>query len=109
MRTISRKRLADFWELHPDSKMPLEGWFKAVLNADWASLIDVRKNFPHADGIELKCGLVITVFNAGGNKFRIITRIIYPYRRIYVKAVLTHKQYDSNQWKAQLCREYMNE
>ena len=105
MRVISRKRLAEFWSDHPDARKPLEAWYKLSLKADWASLADVRKVFPHADGVELDCGLLVTVFNIGGNKYRLITRVIYPYRRIYVKVVLTHKDYDRDHWKVKLCQE----
>jgi mRNA-degrading endonuclease HigB of HigAB toxin-antitoxin module len=38
-----------------------------------------------------------------------ITRIIYPYRRIDVKAVLTHREYDRDNWKVKLCREYTSD
>lgn len=40
-------------------------------------------------------------FNAGGNKYRLIARVIYEYHRVYVKRVLTHRQYDAGKWKGQ--------
>jgi mRNA interferase HigB len=109
MRVISRKRLAEFWKKHPDSERQLRIWFKVALAADWSSLAEVRKDFGHADGVELDCGLVVTVFNVGGNKYRLITRIIYPYRRVYTKLVLTHNEYDRPNWKVKLCREHLQQ
>ena len=109
MRVISRKRLAEFWKRFPDARTPLLAWYKLALKADWASLPDVRVNFPQADGVELYCGLVVTVFNIRGNNYRLITRIIYPYRRIYVKAVLSHQEYDRENWKVKLCREHTSD
>jgi mRNA interferase HigB len=106
MRVISRKRLREFWERYPDAKKPLDAWYRITLKADWGTLQQVREAFPHADGIELYCGLLVTVFNVGGNKYRLVTRIIYRYRRVYVKLVLTHRDYDKPAWKAHLCREY---
>jgi mRNA interferase HigB len=38
-------------------------------------------------------------FNIGGNKYRLITAIHYNRKRVYVRHVLTHKEYDRGQWK----------
>jgi mRNA interferase HigB len=105
MRVISKPRLRAFWQNHPDAEKPLLAWWKAALKADWTSIQDVRRTFPHADAVELYCGLVVTVFNVGGNKYRLISRIIYEYRRVYVKLVLTHAEYNREKWKVQLCRD----
>jgi mRNA interferase HigB len=105
MRVISRPRLRKFWEAHPDAERPLKAWWKVALAADWADVQQVRAVYPHADAVKLDCDLLVTVFNIGGNKYRLVTRVIYEYRRIYIKAVLTHREYDSEKWKDQLCRE----
>src|SRR5437763_489797 len=105
MRVISQKRLREFWQRCRDAEGPLRSWYKIALTADWASIQQVRKTFPQADAVRLKGGLVVTVFNIGGNKYRLIARVIYEYRRIYVKRVLTHVEYDQNKWKEQLCGE----
>jgi mRNA interferase HigB len=102
MRVISKARLRDFWQAHPDAEKPLTTWWKIAGRADWASIQEVRATFPHADAVELESGLTVTVFNIGGNKYRLIARIIYDYRRIYVKRVLTHREYDSRKWEAQV-------
>lgn len=34
------------------------------------------------------------VFNIGGNKFRLVVRINYPYRVVYIRFVGTHEEYD---------------
>jgi mRNA interferase HigB len=98
-------RLREFWEKWPDARLALSAWYKVADKASWTSPQDVRQSFRHADGISLNCGIEATVFNVGGNKYRLITRIDYSKYRIYVKLVLTHKQYDTDKWKAQLCRE----
>jgi mRNA interferase HigB len=105
VRVISKRRLREFWERYPDSQAPLTAWFKVARKADWDSLPAVRRTYASADGITLHCGIVVTVFNVGGNKHRLITRIAYEYRTVYVKMVLTHKDYDKDNWKDQLCRE----
>jgi mRNA-degrading endonuclease HigB of HigAB toxin-antitoxin module len=55
------------------------------------------------DGFNLECGVPVVVFNIGGNKFRLVARIYYDFGRVYVKTVLTHKEYDDANWKEQIC------
>jgi len=61
---------------------------------DFGSIEEVRSVFPSAD----KVGK-LTVFNIGGNKVRLITAIHYNRKKIYIRAVLTHKEYDEGSWK----------
>lgn len=39
------------------------------------------------------------VFNIGGNKYRLVTRILYPSQKVFILKVMTHKEYDENKWK----------
>ena len=41
----------------------------------------------------------LTVFNIGGNKARLITALHYNRRKVYIRAVLTHAEYDAGKWK----------
>ena len=61
---------------------------------NFASLAEARTVFPTAD----KVGK-LTVFNIGGTKARLITAIHYNRRKVYIRAALTHEEYDQNQWK----------
>ena len=94
MHIISRKRLNDFAEKHLDAKEPLARWYRLVKNKDFSNFNHLRETFPSAD----KVGK-LTVFNIGGNKIRLVAAIHYNRRKIYVRAVLTHAQYDEHQWK----------
>jgi mRNA interferase HigB len=69
------------------------------VSADWSDLQDVRRTYSHADGIRTESGDLLTVFNIGGNKYRLIARIRYDYELINVRAVLTHEEYDESRWK----------
>ena len=62
--------------------------------ARWRNLDEVQEIYPHADPVG-DC----TVFNIGGNKYRLVSKIRYQYQRIYVIHVLTHKDYDKGKWK----------
>ena len=83
----------------------MTSWWKVAQAADWKSIQDVRRTFPQADAVELRDGTVITVFNVGGNKYRLLCGIVYRYHVVYVRLVLTHKEYTRGNWKVQLCRE----
>lgn len=102
MRVISKKRLKDFWEGLPAAKMALEQWYKIVGSADWRHFSDIRKTFNHADLAKTNKGYPVVIFDVGGNKYRIIAAVHYDRKICYVLRVLTHKQYDTNQWKKEL-------
>ena len=99
MRVISLKPLREFWRRHADAEEPLRLWYKTATGADWPSLRDVRQTYPHADGVRTAAGETLTVFNIGGNKYRLIARIRYDYRLVNVRAVMTHQEYDEGKWK----------
>lgn len=94
MRIISKKRLKEFWEKHPDAKEPLLAWYRITEKARWQSLADTRQDFSHADLVG-----VCTVFNIKGNHYRLITAIKYYSQTVYILHVLTHPEYDKGRWK----------
>ena len=40
------------------------------------------------------------VFNIGGNKYRLATRILYPSQKIFILKCMTHAEYDEDEWKS---------
>ena len=94
MHVITRKRLSDFAKRHPDTKTSLERWYRLMKQGRFHTFAELRTRFPHADQVG---GL--TVFNIGGNKARLVAAIHYIRQRIYIRAVLTHDEYDRGKWK----------
>lgn len=93
MRIIAKRTLRQFWENHPrgaEAKTPLQVWHSVVEEADWAAPADVKETY--GDASILKNSRV--VFNIAGNKFRLVVRINYPYRVVYIRFVGTHAEYD---------------
>lgn len=39
------------------------------------------------------------VFNIGGNKYRLVCAIAFQPALVWVKAVLSHREYDKGAWK----------
>ena len=94
MHIISRKALRQFWEKHPDAKNPLQRWYKIVRQTEFRNFAELRRTFPSAD----KVGDLV-VFNIGGNKYRLIVSIHFNRGKVYVRHVLTHREYDQEGWK----------
>ncbi len=94
MRIISEKTIKEFWEQHKESEAAMKNWISKVRDSDWQNFSDVRQTFNSAD-IYSRC----VVFNLGGNKYRIIAMIEYKKHLVFIRAVLTHKEYDKDKWK----------
>lgn len=94
MHVLSRPRLETFWKKHPDANASLRAWYKRAKLAKWRSFNDLREVFPSADNVGN-----LTVFNIAGNKYRLIALIDYEYQKVFVRAILTHAEYDKEGWK----------
>ena len=99
MRVISLKRLREFWDRHPDAELPLRLWYKTACAAEWGRLNDVRRTYSHADAVRTSRGETLTVFNIGGNKYRLVARIRFDFGLVNVRRVMTHAKYDEGDWK----------
>lgn len=94
MHVITRKRLREFAAKHREAAEPLGVWFKLISTHDFGSFSELRRVFGSVD----KVGR-FTVFDIGGNKFRLIAAIHYNRKKIYIRHVLTHAEYDQDKWK----------
>lgn len=94
MRVITRKRLNEFAEKHPDTKSALQNWYKHAKANDLKSFAELRNIFESANRVGK-----LTIFNIGGNKVRLIAAIHYNRQIIYIRAVLLHNEYDEGKWK----------
>jgi mRNA interferase HigB len=94
MHVITRKRLNVFADKYPETRSALAHWYRAVKQHNFTSFADLRTYFPSADQVGK-----LTIFNIGGNKVRLITTIHYNRRKLYIRAVLTHAEYDQGKWK----------
>jgi len=92
MRIIAVSTLREFWARpgRDDAGQPLRSWVKVVKAADWSRPTDIKRMFRSAD--ILSNGRA--VFDIGGNKYRLVAAIHYRGKRIYVRFIGTHKEYD---------------
>lgn len=94
MHIITRKRLLEFARKHPETESALEHWYRIMKHSNFDNFASLRSTFPSADGVGK-----LTVFNIGGNKARLIAAIHYNRRKVYIRHVLTHEEYDKGKWK----------
>ena len=94
MHVISRKALRKFWQQHPDSESALSRWFKIMQRSDFNGFGALRTTFPSAD----KVGDLI-VFNIGGNKYRLLASVHFNRGKVYIRHLLTHRDYERGTWK----------
>ncbi len=74
----------------PLAKIPLNNWYEKVRVANWKNFTEVKNTFGTADFI----GNNRYVFNIVGNNFRIIALIHFNIRTIFIRAILTHSEYN---------------
>lgn len=94
MKLISNSRLTGFAQIYPESTTVLQAWRRVIEKNSFQNWSELKQTFNSVDKVD-----DLTVFNVGGNKYRIIAFIRFAKQIIYIKHVLTHNQYDKGQWK----------
>jgi len=94
MHIITRKRLNEFASKYPDAVSALEHGYRLMKTRRISNFAELRELFPSDDQVANK-----TVFNIGGNKYRLIAAVHHNRGRVYIRAILTHREYDKGNWK----------
>jgi mRNA interferase HigB len=99
MRLIGQDVLTKAIRRHSDARSWLQAWTATVQDAIWQNIDDLRDDYPSADGVKLKTGVVVTIFNVKGNEYRLLTNANYKAQIMIVLEFLTHAEYDKDRWK----------
>lgn len=94
MHVITRKRLREFCDEYVESEDSLSRWYKIVSTGRFGSFSELRNTFNSVD----KAGK-FTIFNVGGNHYRVIAVLHYNRQKLCIRHVLTHAEYDRGGWK----------
>ncbi len=94
MRVISIGRIREFIEEHPESERMLLAWHTAIRSGTWRNFPDLKNTFGNADLVGRR-----TVFDIMNNRYRLIARVNYRTKTVFVLHILTHKEYDKGDWK----------
>lgn len=102
MRVISRKKLREFWQRHPDSRAELTKWFKIVESAKWQHFAEVRAVFSRADTVRVGSGNTVTIFDICGTNYRLVVKFHYNRQIAYILKCMGHEEYGRERWKGEL-------
>ena len=90
MVVISYRTIRQYIDKHKVVEDQLNNWYIIAEKSDWANFNELRQMFNSVDAV----GNDLYVFNIKGNEYRLIVRIIFRVRTIYIKFIGTHKEYD---------------
>jgi mRNA interferase HigB len=90
VRIIAKRTLRALWVRYPRVRGPLEAWHQEVVQANWASPSEVKAQFRSASILKGSRA----VFNIAGNQYRLVVKINYAYRIVYIRFLGTHQDYD---------------
>lgn len=98
MHVITRKRLNEFVEQKDETAKPaLERWYRLMKKGNFHSPAELLQTFS-----PIKVDRVdnLTVFDIGGRTAsRLIAAIHYNRKKVYIRHVLTHSEYEKGKWK----------
>lgn len=94
MKLVSNKPLREFAGIYPDADEPFRAFRQKVEKGMFGNFAELRAAFAGVDRVGERY-----VFNIGGNKYRLIAGIHFAAERLFVKAILTHTEYDKGAWK----------
>jgi mRNA interferase HigB len=95
MKIISNSALRAFAANHPQGEAPLQGWRRVIEKNSFANWAELKAAFNAVDKVN-----ELAVFDIGGNKYRLMAYIRFEKQILYIKAVLTHREYDKGAWKS---------
>jgi mRNA interferase HigB len=95
MRIVSRKALREATAQHSEWGASLNAWYKITKNADWKNFADVRNSWRNSDVVG-----PLVFFDISNNKCRLIATIKYKWKMVYIRAILSHAEYD-REWQKQ--------
>ncbi|NMC84220.1 MAG: type II toxin-antitoxin system HigB family toxin [Anaerolineaceae bacterium] len=90
MRIISRRRLVEFWEAHPDAEPPLRAWYTEAKKASWNSPAEIKAIYRSVSILPNNR----VVFNIKGNTYRLVVVVEYSQEKMFIRFVGTHAEYD---------------
>jgi mRNA interferase HigB len=91
MQIIAKRVLREFWIRHNQAEAPLRAWYALVDKVEWSGPQDVKDRF--GTTVDFVSDNRI-IFDIGGNKYRLIVHVAYRFKRVLIKFVGTHEEYN---------------
>lgn len=93
MRIIKEKTIYNFAKSHADAFEPLKEWIHTVRKAQWDNFAEMKQSFNSVDNV----GNHRYVFNIKGNDYRIVAIVQFIPKRVFIRFIGTHAEYDKIQ------------
>jgi mRNA interferase HigB len=90
VNVISLKQIKDFGKKYADSREALSSWYYEACAADWKIPQDIKDRYHSASFL----GNNVVIFNIKGNKYRLVTKVSYQNKIVFIKWLGTHAEYD---------------
>jgi mRNA interferase HigB len=95
MHVVSHKAIRIFCQEHAAARSPMDHWYRVAKRASWTSFTEVKQTFNTADFVAPH-----VVFDIGGNKYRLIAEINFSRSVLFIRRIMTHKEYVKGAWKS---------
>jgi mRNA interferase HigB len=95
VHVVSHKAIRIFCQKHREAANAMDHWYRVAKRAAWASFADVKHSFNTADWVA-----PYVVFDIGGNQYRLIAEIHFGRRVLFIRGIMTHKEYVRGAWKS---------
>jgi len=95
VHVVSHKAIRIFCAEHPSARGAMDRWYRVAKRAIWSSFADVKQSFNTADFVAPH-----VVFDIGGNKYRLIAEMNFARRVLFIRGIMTHKEYVKGGWKS---------
>ena len=94
MHVISQQRIWEAKRKFPSAESALDGWYRIIKRNTICNFADLKRYFNSVDKVDN-----LYVFNINGNNLRLIASIHFNRQKIYIRNIITHKEYDKDCWK----------
>lgn len=95
MRIIAKKTLREFWKRHQDAEQALRSWYDIAKKENWNSFNEIKQQFRNASIV----GNDRIIFNIKGNSYRLVVKVDFNWKVMFIKFIGTHKEYDKTDVK----------
>ena len=90
MKVFNTPQIEKAYKKYTDAIGPLQNWYQEVEEADWDTPAKLKERYPNASVIRGD----LVVFNIKGNRYRLVARINFRKRLVFVKFFGAHSDYD---------------
>ncbi len=99
LHIISKKKIRDYSRENAQAELPLLEWYLSMKASNAKNFNALKEKFNSVDAV-----FGYTIFDVGGNNYRLITAIHYNRQCCYIRTIWTHAEYSKSYNQAKLKR-----